>query len=226
MLCGCYCVQFAPLVCPLPRQHTSTATSLLFRQHIVLNCVILLCDYLRFAGTEEEGDRLRAIVSQVLYMHHCVKLLILLRGDKQLPDTLNILFIMYHAAVYVVHVMSSLRAFPPGPSLSCVECAWILGVPPNGWFLSLQGPDYEKFAKYKKTDKFAEMLGLRPEPKKNMLGAPQCVFYKCAWSLRSCLCDITTSIIPTGVELNTLWCCTALLVSVVDCVCVPICCCF
>jgi hypothetical protein len=55
-----------------------------------------------------------------------------------------------------------------------------------------QGPDYEKFAKYKKTDKFAEMLGLRPEPKKNMLGAPQCVFISvhglyvrvCATSLR------------------------------------------
>jgi hypothetical protein len=40
----------------------------------------------------------------------------------------------------------------------------------NCLFLSPQGPDYEKFAKYKKTDKFAEMLGLRPEPKKNMLG--------------------------------------------------------
>jgi hypothetical protein len=33
-----------------------------------------------------------------------------------------------------------------------------------------QGPDYEKFEKYKKTDKFAEMLGIRPEPKKNVLG--------------------------------------------------------
>jgi hypothetical protein len=40
-----------------------------------------------------------------------------------------------------------------------------------------QGPDYEKFAKYKKTDKFAEMLGLRPEPKKNMLGTLYAVCY-------------------------------------------------
>jgi hypothetical protein len=47
----------------------------------------------------------------------------------------------------------------------------------NCLFLSPQGPDYEKFAKYKKTDKFAEMLGLRPEPKKNMLGTLHAVCY-------------------------------------------------
>jgi hypothetical protein len=45
------------------------------------------------------------------------------------------------------------------------------------FILSQQGPDYEKFAKYKKTDKFAEMLGLRPEPKKNMLGTLHAVCY-------------------------------------------------
>jgi hypothetical protein len=72
-LYGCYCVQFAPLVCPPPRHHTSTATSLLFCHHMLLNCVLFLCVYLRFAGTEEEGDRLRAIVSQVhtTHMHMC-----------------------------------------------------------------------------------------------------------------------------------------------------------
>jgi hypothetical protein len=34
-----------------------------------------------------------------------------------------------------------------------------------------QGPDFEKFEKYKKVDTFAEMLGLKRIPKKNVLGA-------------------------------------------------------
>lgn len=33
-----------------------------------------------------------------------------------------------------------------------------------------QGPDFEKFEKYKKIDKFADSLGLGVEPKKNILG--------------------------------------------------------
>ena len=33
-----------------------------------------------------------------------------------------------------------------------------------------QGPDYDKFDKYKKADKFAELIGLKHEPKKNVLG--------------------------------------------------------
>jgi hypothetical protein len=56
-----------------------------------------------------------------------------------------------------VFVVRGVRVIGVGMALNCL-------------FSSQQGPDYEKFAKYKKTDKFAEMLGLRPEPKKNMLG--------------------------------------------------------
>ena len=43
-----------------------------------------------------------------------------------------------------------------------------------------QGPDYDKFEKYKKVDRFAELVGLRPEPRKNTLGAysEECEFTK------------------------------------------------
>jgi hypothetical protein len=43
-----------------------------------------------------------------------------------------------------------------------------------------QGPDYEKFEKYKTTDKFAEMVGIRKVPKKSVLGAyaEECAFSK------------------------------------------------
>jgi hypothetical protein len=59
--------------------------------------------------------------------------------------------------------------------------------------LSQQGPDYEKFAKYKKTDKFAEMLGLRPEPKKNMLGMFYAVLMRhlvCCGAVSVVLCSV------------------------------------